>query len=572
MSVFNKKHVLILSRLVFLAVLSTIISTMVLHSVDGLAGTKSRHGPPNRPFGGNHRNNRNNRKRTNEQHNIIGKNSNNTEKNKNDEQSTTTTMLARAFRILYDRGGTTAVLNGCRDTLLDYDARVLVEAAILAGNNPFEGRKKTFRSRGVSSGILNSLLGCCCCCCCGFPGEEKNKDDSSSGANMAVRLMRAYDDIGQTQQQQQNALEPDLVALCLAYVATTTGFFTDGGKAVDLLRESNDGDYSIVAQEFLRRAEQFYPKVPPGSVREGGTDPNKKKQKSDRHAFEGKHGIRILQDAEEFMVLSKPGGMVCYHGGSGGHRRGRHANQGRGKNKNKNNRNKNIPRQRKKSRKENDESLEECLLEYGVPLSTLNQEGRGLVHRIDRGTSGCLVVAKTNRMHAFLLSQFFLRRAKKSYSALVCSSEEKLTKNNIGREISVSIEGRPANSRFDFETSVGEHLSRIRVETQQGRRHQVRIHCSEGLKAPILLDPLYGGQSILSKLMFHINDDDNNNNNNNNETVNEKEENHGGTLLNDAREGQTFCLHASSLTIDAVGIDAHAPLPEWWQQLEAVLQ
>ena len=488
-----------------LAALSS-ISTMIPRTVDGLAGTRNRYRPPNRPVDNRHDRYMGGTKKRSNYSRI--------EENNNKQSS----LLATAFRIMYDQGGTIAVLNGCRDTLLDYDAQVLVDAAIQAGNT-VDGKKK-FRSRGVSSGILNALLGCCC------SSSEQNKNDSSLRTTMAIQLMQAYDDYGQIECG-ETVFKPDLVSLCLAYVATS---------------EIASEDETSIANEFLRRAEQFYRTETPRSIQQVNSKPMTQIPKQDWKSFEEKYGIQILQDEKEFIVLSKPSGMVCYHSS--------------------NKKNKKIQRRSKKliERSENDKSLEECLLDYGVPLSTLNQEGRGLVHRIDRGTSGCLVVAKTNRMHAFLLSQFFLRRSKKLYTALVCSSKEKLTKNNDGK-ISVPIDGRPANSEFVTETRVGNHLSRIKVETQQGRRHQVRIHCSEGLKAPILLDPLYGGQSILSKLFRHSNST----------TGEKKEESKARILLNKAREDQKFCLHASSLAIEAIGIDAVAPLPVWWQEIEAAL-
>mmetsp|Transcript_13324 Transcript_13324/g.31995 ORF Transcript_13324/g.31995 Transcript_13324/m.31995 type:complete len:89 (+) Transcript_13324:269-535(+) len=55
-----------------------------------------------------------------------------------------------------------------------------------------------------------------------------------------------------------------------------------------------------------------------------------------------------------------------------------------------------------------------------IQLSSINPDGpRGFVHRLDRGTSGCLIVAKTNQWYSQLLTQFFLRRVETSYIALV---------------------------------------------------------------------------------------------------------------------------------------------------------
>ena len=125
----------------------------IIPAVDGLAGNKRRY--------------RQQSSRSIDNHRIDGKNSarkkvsgtHNVSDNRNSGNRKEALMLSKAFRMLYDQGGTTSVLNGCRDTLLQYKAPVLVEAALLAGNPPND--TNGFRSKGVSSGILNALLGCC---------------------------------------------------------------------------------------------------------------------------------------------------------------------------------------------------------------------------------------------------------------------------------------------------------------------------------------------------------------------------------------------------------------------------
>jgi len=461
---------------------------------------------------------------------------------------------------MHDQGGTTAVLSGCRETILNYEAPILVEAALLAGNGDIvNDRRNSQMNRGISSGILNALLSCCC-----VEDNMHSANNRSSVASryrtMAIELMQAYDDVGK--KQRNGSFEPDLVSLCLAYTATTTTTASNSKT-----RDAADKD-DPVAENFLRRAEQFYQTSPfesklhttkPGPV--DGSSPNWLE-------LDQLYGIQVLKDDEEFVVVSKPSGMVCYHGESSPT-----SNGGETKRK--------QPRRRTKqsdssgrgdyySDDDDDKSLEECLLDYGLPLSTLNKEGRGLVHRIDRGTSGCLILAKTNRMHAILLAQFFLRRLKKSYQALVCcsDSQQALLKPAGRNKISLDIDGRPATSKYTVEKRIGKYLTRLRVETEQGRRHQVRIHCSQGLKAPILLDPLYGGQSILSTLLKHSRRHREGGANGENENTTDST----SILLRQARSSQKFFLHADSLRIDAVNIDVQAPLPDWWQQLEEELQ
>jgi 23S rRNA-/tRNA-specific pseudouridylate synthase len=95
------------------------------------------------------------------------------------------------------------------------------------------------------------------------------------------------------------------------------------------------------------------------------------------------YGIQMLHDNDELAILNKPSGMELFECVSPTRRVTKTA----------------AP------------SLEALLLKQGMELYTLNLDGsRGFVHRLDVGTLGCLVVAKTNSMHAKLISKFFLRQ------------------------------------------------------------------------------------------------------------------------------------------------------------------
>lgn len=295
-------------------------------------------------------------------------------------------------------------------------------------------------------------------------------------SELARELMIAYDGLG-------DYLKPDLVALCLAYTATI------------------DHD-SLLAQTYLKRCDSLHPSTCRPQLK---TAP---RSTPDWENLEASHGIRLLHDTPDFAVLSKPSGLVCFHTFTDGVHSG------------------------------GPFSLEGCLLDNGVPLSTLNMEGRGLVHRIDRGTSGCMVVAKTNESHALLLSQFFLRKVRKSYQALV-SPKQLLSDRGV---VVAPIQGRPAESSYMVQERISPNLVKVRVTTSQGRKHQVRLHCSKGLNAPILLDPLYGGRAIMINLKSPM-------------------------LARLCANGQ-ICLHSDSLCIPDFGIDVHDPTPQWWQDLQ----
>jgi len=66
-----------------------------------------------------------------------------------------------------------------------------------------------------------------------------------------------------------------------------------------------------------------------------------------------------------------------------------------------------------------DISLVDALLDIPISLSTLNPIAQGMVHRLDWGTSGTIVLAKTDEAHLRLVASFFLRRVEKKYLALV---------------------------------------------------------------------------------------------------------------------------------------------------------
>ncbi|KAI2497012.1 RNA pseudouridylate synthase [Fragilaria crotonensis] len=105
------------------------------------------------------------------------------------------------------------------------------------------------------------------------------------------------------------------------------------------------------------------------------------------------HGVERLHESDHDLIVSKPSGMVCVH---------KHTT-GSGK----------LTASRRKHQREGsdsedlDISLEAALLDVGILLSTINVDGRGLVHRIDRGTSGCMILAKTDERHAQLVAEFF---------------------------------------------------------------------------------------------------------------------------------------------------------------------
>jgi 23S rRNA pseudouridine1911/1915/1917 synthase len=176
--------------------------------------------------------------------------------------------------------------------------------------------------------------------------------------------------------------------------------------------------------------------------------------------------LRIVFEDPDLVVLEKPAGMVVHPGA--GHASG---------------------------------TLVNALLHHVSDLSGIGGELRpGIVHRLDRGTSGLMVVAKHDRAHQELSRQFTDREVEKEYVALVWGVV------HAGRRIDEAI-GRDPGNRQKMSTrarrarsavtrvTYAHHFkgaSLIKVAIATGRTHQIRVHLS-GIGHPVVGDPVYGG-------------------------------------------------------------------------------
>lgn len=144
------------------------------------------------------------------------------------------------------------------------------------------------------------------------------------------------------------------------------------------------------------------------------------------------------------------------------------------------------------------ETLVEAL-ERRMPLASASGESRpGVVHRLDKGTSGLLIVAKTDASYHALVRMMRHRRIHRSYFALVQGKFRMPTgriEAPVGRKsqrggMSVTPSGRDAVTSFEVMEEIGE-LSLIRAELHTGRTHQIRVHLSH-IGHPVVGDPDYG--------------------------------------------------------------------------------
>ncbi len=151
-----------------------------------------------------------------------------------------------------------------------------------------------------------------------------------------------------------------------------------------------------------------------------------------------------------------------------------------------------------------DHTLVNALL-YHCPLSTINGEFRpGIVHRIDKDTSGLLMVAKNDQAHRSLAAQLKAKTTKREYVALVHGRirEDKGTIDApLGRsrkdrkKQAVVTGGRHAVTHFQVLERFRQYtLIKCRLET--GRTHQIRVHMAS-IGHPLAGDPLYGPRKTL---------------------------------------------------------------------------
>jgi len=148
-------------------------------------------------------------------------------------------------------------------------------------------------------------------------------------------------------------------------------------------------------------------------------------------------------------------------------------------------------------------TLVDWLIHKGVSLSTISGEERhGIVHRIDKGTTGALVIAKTNEAHQKLSEQLQDKSMGRYYLALIDYplKDSGIVEKPIGRnpnnrlKMDVVLNGKEAKSAFYKLTETKKQIELIAIKLFTGRTHQIRVHL-ESLGRHILGDELYGFKS-----------------------------------------------------------------------------
>ena len=124
----------------------------------------------------------------------------------------------------------------------------------------------------------------------------------------------------------------------------------------------------------------------------------------------------------------------------------------------------------------------------------------GIVHRLDRDTTGVMVVARNLKAHHWLVDQLQQRLVKREYIAITQglvtagrTIETNMARHPVNRKkMAVSDKGKLAITHFQVAKKF-EHHSLINVQLETGRTHQIRVHLAH-IKYPLLGDPMYGGR------------------------------------------------------------------------------
>ena len=194
----------------------------------------------------------------------------------------------------------------------------------------------------------------------------------------------------------------------------------------------------------------------------------------EKEEYEVDFDVEIIYEDDDILIINKPSGLVIHPAPS-----------------------------------VKEATLVDWLKSKNITLSTISGEERhGIVHRIDKETTGALVIAKNNESHEFLSKQLQDKTMGRIYLAIIdiplkdnCEIDRPIARNPKNRlKQAVVLSGRDAKTRFLKLCGEKEELIACKLFT--GRTHQIRVHLNS-INRHILGDELYGAKASEDRVMLH---------------------------------------------------------------------
>ena len=178
--------------------------------------------------------------------------------------------------------------------------------------------------------------------------------------------------------------------------------------------------------------------------------------------------LDIIFKDDTLIIINKPAGLVV-HPGAGNH----------------------------------EHTLVNALLNFDSQLAKLPRAG--IIHRLDKDTTGIMVIARTLSAHTFLVEQLQQRKIKREYQTIVCGqiTSGDTIETNIARhpanriKMAVTNSGKKAITHYRVIKKF-KHYTHLKIILETGRTHQIRVHMSH-IRHPVLGDPVYGKNHSLVK-------------------------------------------------------------------------
>jgi 23S rRNA pseudouridine1911/1915/1917 synthase len=179
-------------------------------------------------------------------------------------------------------------------------------------------------------------------------------------------------------------------------------------------------------------------------------------------------GLDVIHEDKAIIILNKPAGLVV-HPGAGNQKH----------------------------------TLVNALLHFDEKLDVLPRAG--IIHRLDKDTTGIMIIARTIESYTYLVNELQERNIKRNYKAIICGQlvaggviENKIGRHPVHRtKMAVTDKGKLATTHYRIIKKF-QHYTYLDIQLGTGRTHQIRVHMNNE-KHPIIGDPLYGKNTFIKK-------------------------------------------------------------------------